>query len=154
RKDSERNGARLAAIVESSDDAIISKDLSGVITTWNPAAERMFGYTAEETVGQSIRLIIPESHQDEENEILDRIRRGKKVQHFETIRCRKDGSCLAISVTVSPIRNKDGVITGASKVVRDITDRKHAEAEALRALRQAEFIAQMAEVLSGPLDYE
>ena len=154
RKDTERNGARLAAIVESSDDAIISKDLSGVITTWNPAAERMFGYTAEEAVGKSIRLIIPESHRDEENEILDRIRRGERVQHFETIRCRKDGSCLPISVTVSPIRNKAGVITGASKVVRDITDRKRAEAETLRTLRQAEFIAQMAEVLSGPLDYE
>jgi PAS domain S-box-containing protein len=154
RKDAERNGARLAAIVESSDDAIVSKDLNGVITTWNPAAERMFGYTAQEAVGQSIRLIIPDSHRDEENEILARIRRGEPVQHFETIRCRKDGSCLPISVTVSPIRNKAGVITGASKIVRDITDRKRAEAEAQRVQRQAEFIAQMAEVLSGPLEYE
>jgi PAS domain S-box-containing protein len=154
RKDSERNGARLAAIVESSDDAIIGKDLNGVITTWNPAAERMFGYTAREAVGQSIRLIIPESQQDEEEMILDRIKRGESVQHFETTRCRKDGSCLPISVTVSPIRNKAGVIIGASKIARDISDRKRTEAEAQRARRQAEFVAQMAEVLSGSLDYE
>jgi len=154
RKESERNGARLAAIVESSDDAIVSKDLNGLITTWNPAAERMFGYTAEEAVGQSIRLIIPASHENEENDILERIRRGERVQHFETVRCRKDGSCVPISVTVSPIRNRDGVITGASKIVRDITDRKLAEAEAQRVQRQAEFIARMAEVLSGSLDYQ
>ncbi|HKC55143.1 MAG TPA: PAS domain S-box protein [Vicinamibacterales bacterium] len=154
RKDAERNGSRLAAIVESSDDAIVSKDLNGLITTWNPAAERMFGYTAQEAVGRSIRLIIPESHQGEENEILERIRRGEQVQHFETIRCRKDGSCLPISVTLSPIRNAAGVIIGASKIVRDITDRKRAEAEAQRVQRQAEFIAQVAEVLSGPLEYE
>ncbi|HEY8134193.1 MAG TPA: PAS domain S-box protein, partial [Thermoanaerobaculia bacterium] len=154
RKDSERNGARLAAIVESSDDAIIGKDLNGVITTWNPAAERMFGYTAREAVGQAIRLIIPERHQDEEDMILSRIKRGESVQHFETTRCRKDGSCLPVSVTVSPIRNKAGVIIGASKIARDISDRKRTEAEAQRARRQAEFVAQMAEVLSGSLDYE
>src|SRR5258705_1001421 len=154
RKDAERNGSRLAAIVESSDDAIVSKDLNGVITTWNPAAERMFGYTAQEAVGRSIRLIITGSHPGEENEILERIRRGEQVQHIETIRCRKDGSCLPISVTLSPIRNAAGVIIGASKIVRDITDRKRAEAEAQRVQRQAEFIAQVAEVLSGPLEYE
>ena len=154
RKDSDRNGARLAAIVESSDDAIIGKDLNGVITTWNPAAERMFGYTEREAVGQSIRMIIPEGHQDEEAMILYRIRRGESVRHFETIRCRKDGSCLPISVTVSPIRNKAGVIIGASKIARDISDRKRAEAETQRAQRQAEFVVRMAEVLSGSLDYE
>ena len=154
RKESERNGARLAAIVESSDDAIIGKDLNGVITTWNPAAERIFGYPAQEAVGQSIRLIIPESHQDEEDMILGSIKRGESVQHFETIRCRKDGSCFPISVTVSPIRNKAGVIIGASKIARDISDRKHAEAEAKRAQRQAAFVARMAEVMSGSLDYE
>src|SRR5262245_16451851 len=91
RKDAERNGARLAAIVESSDDAIVSKDLNGVITMWNRAAERMFGYSAQEAIGQSIRLIIPASHQDEEGMILDRIRGGQRIEHFETIRCRKDG---------------------------------------------------------------
>jgi len=140
RKDSERNGARLAAIVESSDDAIIAKDLNGVITTWNPAAERMFGYTEREAVGQSIRLIIPESHQDEEDTILNSIKRGESMQHFETIRCRKDGSLLPISVTVSPIRNKAGVIIGASKIAHDISDRKRAEAEAQRAKRQYDLV--------------
>ena len=154
RKNAERNGARLAAIVESSDDAIVAKDLNGIITSWNRAAERMFGYTADEAIGQSIRLIIPESHQHEEDTILDRIRRGESVQHFETIRCRKDGSCLPISVTVSPIRDKAGTIIGASKIARDISERKRAEELAQRAQRQAEFVARMAEVLSGSLDYE
>src|SRR5262245_15066405 len=110
RKKAERNGARLAAIVESSDDAIVGKDLNGVIVTWNPGAERLFGYKTAEAVGKSIRLIIPQSHQDEEDDILARIRRGESVRHFETVRCRKDGSCLPVSVTVSPIRNKAGVI--------------------------------------------
>ena len=124
RKDAERNGARLAAIVESSDDAIVAKDLNGIVTSWNRAAERMFGYTASEAIGQSIRLIIPETHQNEEDTILARIRRGESVQHFETIRCRKDRSCLPISVTVSPIRDKSGTIIGASKIARDISERK------------------------------
>jgi PAS domain S-box-containing protein len=154
RKAAERNGARLAAIVESSDDAIVAKDLNGIITSWNRAAERMFGYTSDEAIGQSIRLIIPESHQHEEDTILGRIRQGESVQHFETFRCRKDGSCLPISVTVSPIRDKAGTIIGASKVARDISERKLAEELAQRAQRQSEFVAQMAVVLSRPLDYE
>jgi PAS domain S-box-containing protein len=153
-KHAERNGAQLAAIVESSDDAIIAKDLNGIVTSWNLAAERMFGYTANEAIGQSIRLIIPDSHQNEEDTILDRIRRGESVQHFETIRCRKDGSCLPISVTVSPIRDKAGTVMGASKIARDISERRRAEAFAQRAQREAEFVARMAEVLSGSLDYE
>jgi PAS domain S-box-containing protein len=154
RKDAERNSARLAAIVESSDDAIIAKDSNGIVTSWNRAAERMFGYTATEAIGQSIRIIIPESHLDEEDTILGRIRRGESVQHFETIRCRKDGSCLPISVTVSPIRNKAGTIIGASKIVRDVSERKHAEALARRTQWEAAFVVRMAEVLSGSLDYE
>jgi PAS domain S-box-containing protein len=154
RKKADRNGARLAAIVESSDDAIVAKDLNGVITSWNRAAERMFGYSANEATGQSIRLIIPEDHQHEEEAILDRIRRGESIQHFETIRCRKDGSCFPISVTVSPIRDAAGTIIGASKIARDITERKHAEALAQRVQREAEFVARMADVLSGPMDYE
>ena len=154
RKAAERNGARLAALVESSDDAIVAKDLNGIVTSWNRAAERMFGYTAGEAIGQSIRLIIPESHQDEEDTILDRIRRGESVQHFETIRCRKDGTCLPISVTVSPIRDKAGTIIGASKIARDISERRRAEALAQRVQREAEFVARMAEVLSASLDYE
>jgi PAS domain S-box-containing protein len=153
-KVAERDGARLAAIVESSDDAIVAKDVNGTITSWNRAAERMFGYTANEAIGQSIRIIIPETLQHEEDTILNRIRRGDSVQHFETTRCRKDGSCLPISVTISPIRDKSGTIIGASKIARDISERKHAEAVAQRAQRQTEFVAQMAEVLSRSLDYE
>ena len=154
RKEAERNGARLAAIVESSDDAIVAKDLNGTITSWNRAAERLFGYTADEAIGQSIRLIIPHSHQHEEDTILERIRRGENIHHFETIRCRKDLSCLPISVTVSPIRDRAGTIIGASKIARDISERKHAEALAQRVQREAEFVARMAEALSGTLDYE
>jgi PAS domain S-box-containing protein len=154
RKHAERNGARLAAIVESSNDAIVGKDLNGIITSWNPAAERMFGYTAGEAIGQSIRLIIPEGHQHEEDTILDRIRRDESIQHFETIRCRKDGVCLPISVTVSPIRDPAGIIIGASKIARDISEQKRAEALAQRAHREAEFVARAAEKLSGSLDYE
>jgi PAS domain S-box-containing protein len=150
----DRDSARLAAIVASSDDAIVSKDLNGIITSWNRAAERMFGYAAHETIGQSIRLIIPDAHQHEEDTILDRIRRGESIQHFETMRCRKDGSCFPISVTVSPIRDQAGTVIGASKIARDITERKRAEALAQRVQREAEFVARMAEVLSGPQDYE
>src|SRR5262249_28755837 len=98
--------------------------------------------------------IIPESHQHEEDMILHRIRRGESVQHFETIRCRKDGSCLPISVTISPIRDKSGTIIGASKIARDISERTRAEAVAQRAHRQSAFVARMAEVLSLSLDYE
>jgi PAS domain S-box-containing protein len=154
RKKAERAGARLAAIVESSDDAIVAKDLNSVITSWNRAAARMFGYTADEAIGQSIRIIIPDSLQHEEDMILDRIRRGQRVDHFETIRRRKDGFSLPISVTISPIRDKTGTIIGASKVARDISERKAAEALAQRVQREAEFVARMAEVLSGSLDYE
>jgi PAS domain S-box-containing protein len=153
RKETARASARLAAIVESSDDAIVSKNLDGIIITWNPAAERVFGYTAEEAIGQSIRLIIPKDHQDEEDTILRRIRRGEKIDHFETIRCRKDGSQIPISVTVSPIRNSSGVVIGASKIARDISERKRAEALAQRSQREAEFVARMSVVLSESLDY-
>ncbi|MEY2429761.1 MAG: hypothetical protein QOJ40_2646, partial [Verrucomicrobiota bacterium] len=121
-----------AAIVESSDDAILSKDLNGVIRSWNPAAERIFGYAASEVVGKSITVLIPAGIQDEEPDILSRIRRGEKVDHYETIRQRKDGSLINISLTVSPIKDARGKIIGASKIARDITERKRAE-EALRA---------------------
>jgi PAS domain S-box-containing protein len=125
---------RLGAIVESSDDAIVSKDLNGVITSWNRAAERMFGYTAAEAIGRPIRIIIPAERQSEEDEVLRRIRRGDSVDHFETIRVRKDGSRIPISLTVSPIRDASGTVIGASKIARDISDRKRAEA----ALAQSE----------------
>jgi PAS domain S-box-containing protein len=124
RKREEEVRARLAAIVESSDDAIISKDLNGIITTWNAGAERLFGYTADEAIGQPITIIIPPDRLDEEPEIIGRIRRGERVDHFETIRRHKDGSLLDISLTVSPIVNNDSKIVGASKIARDITERR------------------------------
>jgi PAS domain S-box-containing protein len=119
----------LSAIVLSSDDTIVSKDLNGIIKSWNPAAERMFGFSAEEAIGRSIRMIIPSDRQAEEDEVLSRIRRGESVEHFETIRRRKDGSELTVSLTVSPIIGADGVVIGASKIARDITQRKQIEAE-------------------------
>lgn len=130
---------RLAAIVESSDDAIISKNLDGVISSWNKGAERLFGYTAEEAIGQKITLIIPPDRLDEEPAILDRLRRGERVDHFETIRMRKDGRLLDISATISPIRNDLGRVVGASKVARDITDLKEID----RARKEAEFAAKL-----------
>ena len=145
--------ALLKAIVDSSDDAIISKDLQGTITSWNPAAERMFGYAATETIGRSIRIIIPADRQDEETDVLDRIKRGETISHYETIRCRKDGTCLPISLTVSPVRI-DGTVVGASKIARDITDWKQSQAAADREQRRTAFLAQMAEALSKSLDYE
>jgi PAS domain S-box-containing protein len=117
----------LAAIVESSDDAIVSKTLDGIITSWNPAAERLFGYPAEEAVGRPISMLAPPGRADEMAAILERIRRGEKVQHFETVRRRKDGSLVDISLTVSPIRDQRGRIVGASKIARDTTERRRSE---------------------------
>src|SRR2546421_3731172 len=114
---------RLAAIIESSDDAIISKDLNGIITSWNAGAERLFGYKSEEIVGKSMLTLIPLERQDEEPRILERLRRGEPVHHYETVRCRKDGSRVDISVTLSPLKDQSGQIIGASKIARDITER-------------------------------
>jgi PAS domain S-box-containing protein len=127
RKQAELAAPRLAAIVDSSDDAIIGKDLQGVVTSWNAGAERLFGYQAAEMVGQPILRLIPPERQQEEEEILSRVRRGESVKHFDTVRVRKDASSVAISVTVSPIKDSTGMIIGASKVARDITERKRAE---------------------------
>lgn len=144
--------ARLAAIVESSQDAIVSKTLDGTIRSWNAAAERLFGYTAEEAIGCSILLIIPPERQDEEREIMERLRRGERVEHFETVRMSKDGRRVDLSLTISPIRNAAGRVVGASKVARDITDRKRTE-EALREAdrRKDEFLALLAHELRNPL---
>jgi PAS domain S-box-containing protein len=128
RSSAERDAHQLAAIVESSEDAIISKNLDGVIQTWNAGAEHLFGYRQEEAVGQSIALLIPADRQDEEPGILARIRNGERVHHFETVRRRKDGSLVDISLTISPIRDGAGRIVGASKIARDITERKLAQA--------------------------
>ena len=123
---------RLAAIVDNSDDAIVSKDLNGVIMSWNPGAERIFGYRAEETIGQPITIIIPPERRDEEEAVLRRLRRGEHTDHFETVRWTKQGRLIDISLTVSPIRNADGTVIGASTIARDITERRRAEADLKR----------------------
>jgi len=122
-----RNKDLLAAIVESSHDAIVSKDLNGIVTTWNRGAQLVFGYSAEEMVGQSVLKLIPDGRQDEETMILGRIRRGERVDHYETVRQRKDGEVIHVSLTISPIRGAGGRIVGASKIARDINDRYRAE---------------------------
>jgi PAS domain S-box-containing protein len=156
----------LAAIIESSDDAIVSKTLDGTISSWNDGAQQMFGYTAAEIIGKPITVLFPPEYIDEEATILQRLRRGERVEHFETVRVRKDGSLLNVSLTVSPIKDADGTVIGASKIARDITQRKIAE-EALReeilvrqraetSLREAdrrkdEFLATLAHELRNPL---
>jgi PAS domain S-box-containing protein len=131
---SEIEAHRMAAIVESSDDAIISKDLNGIIKSWNIGAERIFGYTAEEAIGRPITMLIPEQNQAEEEEILGRIRRAERVEHFETVRRRKDGRLIDISLTISPVKNEAGRVIGASKIARDITAARQAAEQLRRAL--------------------
>lgn len=128
--------ARLAAIVDSSFDAIISKDLKGVIRTWNGAAEKLFGYTAAEAIGQPILMLIPEDRHSEEVDIISRISRGERVETFETVRLRKDGSTVAVSLTISPIRDIKGRIVGASKIARDISAAKENERRIRILLRE------------------
>jgi PAS domain S-box-containing protein len=127
RKRNEDAAQHYAALVESSDDAIISKDINGVIMSWNSGAQRLFGYTGQEAVGKPVTMLIPADRHDEEPRILERIRRGERIDHYETVRQRKDGSLVDISLTVSPIRDLGGNVIGASKIARDICDRKRAE---------------------------
>jgi PAS domain S-box-containing protein len=136
RKRAEEAAQKLAAIVLSSDDAIISKDLNSIITSWNRGAEVLFGYSAEEAIGKPVTMLIPDELPDEEPKILDRIRRGERVDHYETVRRRKDGSIVEISLTVSPIKDDNGTIVGASKVARDITDRRRAREQEHLLLRE------------------
>jgi PAS domain S-box-containing protein len=131
---------RLAAIVDNSDDAIIGKDLNSIITSWNQGAERIFGYKADEMIGTSIKRLIPHDRQEEEDEILARLRLGERFDHFETIRLTKDGCQLHVSLTISPIKDASGKVVGASKIARDITERKLAEV----ALKEAQSIADKA----------
>lgn len=158
--------AHLAAIVESSDDAIVSKTLEGIVRSWNSAAERLFGYTAEEAVGQPITLIIPAERVQEERAILEKLRRGERIEHFETVRVAKSGRRIDVALTISPIRNAAGVIVGASKIARDISERKASEQAQERTIgelrraeealleadrRKDEFLAVLAHELRNPL---
>lgn len=139
RKAAQDASQRLAAIVESSDDAIISKDLHGIVTSWNRCAERMFGYSAEEMIGRPITTIIPAELHDDETRILSTIARGERIEHFETVRLRKEGEMIEVSLTVSPVKDEFGRIVGAAKIARDITQRKKAE----QALRTSERLASV-----------
>jgi PAS domain S-box-containing protein len=142
RKHIEEASLRLAAIVESSNDAIIGKTREGIITSWNSAAERMYGYLAEEVVGQPVTLLFPPERQEEFASIMEQISRGEKVDHFETMRVRKDGAIIPVSVTISPIYDSEGQINGASTITRDISEQKRLEAEARQSKLQLEVIFQ------------
>jgi diguanylate cyclase (GGDEF)-like protein/PAS domain S-box-containing protein len=136
KKQSDVQVSQLAAIVESSEDAVISKTLDGIITSWNASATRIFGYSAEEVIGRSILLLIPDEYLDEEPKIIKKLKRGERIEHFETIRKRKDGTHIHISLTISPIKDGEGRIIGASKIARDITDQKQAEQLLQRSLKE------------------
>ena len=151
--------AALAAIVASSDDAIVGKTLQGTITSWNAGAQRVFGYTEAEAIGRSIEMLIPPEHVDEEQQILARLRRGERIEHYETVRVRKDGQRIDVSLTVSPVRDDRGRIVGASKIARDVTARRLAEreTEALlareqEALRESQLLVDLARKLGAELD--
>jgi PAS domain S-box-containing protein len=147
-----RASAWLKAIIESADDAIISKTLDGIITSWNNGASRIFGYSAEEVIGKPIVILIPPDHQDEEPHILSRIRRGERIEHYETVRVRKDGTLVDISLTVSPIRGADGKIMGASKIARDISERKRAEAQLREQREVIETVNRVGQMVAAELD--
>ena len=138
RKRSEEAALRLAAIIQSSDDAIVGKDLDGIVTTWNGGAERIFGYLAEEIIGKPITILIPPDRQKEEESIIERIRRGQRVEHYETVRQRKDRGLIDISLSVSPVRDAQGKVIGASKIARDITEHKRSQAQIINLAREAE----------------
>jgi PAS domain S-box-containing protein len=154
RRRAEEISLHLAAIVESSDDAIISKSLEGIILSWNQGAARLFGYTAEEVIGKSIMILIPPDRAFEEPDILQRLKRGERVDHFETVRVRKDGQTLDISLTISPIKDKRGRVIAVSKIARDITERKQAEARLREQAEVIETINHIGQILSAELNLQ
>ena len=154
RSDEEINARRYEAIVESSDDAIISKALDGTILSWNPAAERLFGYTADEMIGKPISVLMPEERYDDMESILGRIRRGERVDHYETVRVSKGGRKIPVSLSVSPVRDASGRIVGAAKIARDISGRRRAEAERERLLRDAQQGVQIRDIFLSVAGHE
>src|SRR5262245_60187622 len=144
----------LSAVVEYADDAIVTKSLDGIVTSWNPGAERIFGYSAAEMIDTPIAILMPEDQPDEESRILRRIRAGERIDHYETKRRRKDGSIIDISLTVSPIRDGNGTIVGASKIARDITERKRLEAREREAKRQAEALSRAKDDFIATVSHE
>jgi PAS domain S-box-containing protein len=144
----------LTALIESADDAIISKTLEGIITSWNKGAERIFGYTADEVIGQPVTILIPKGQEDEEPAILARLRAGERIEHYETVRVRKDGTRIDISLTVSPIKGPNGDIIGASKIARDITEQRQARKQLDEAYRQAEESSRLKEEFLATISHE
>lgn len=145
----------LAAIIEWADDAIVSRDLPGIVTSWNQAARRIFGYTAEDMIGGPILRLIPEPLQFEDEEILSELKEGKRIDHYETTRIRKDGEALNVSVTVSPIKDGKGRVIGASQIVRDISDRKRIEQVLIHSEKLAvtsRLAAKIAHEINNPLE--
>ncbi|HZU66109.1 MAG TPA: PAS domain S-box protein [Ktedonobacteraceae bacterium] len=153
RKRAEEAQKLLAAIVTSSDDAIVSKTLDGIITSWNRAAEKLFGYSAEEAVGRHITLIIPPDRHKEEDEILARLRKGLRIEHYETVRVTKDGRFIDVSLSISPIRDAQGRVIGGAKIARDITRQKTMARQLQEAEEQERFLTEVSKVLSSSLDY-
>jgi PAS domain S-box-containing protein len=154
RKEADRAARRLAAVVESSDDAIVTKNLDGTITTWNRAAERMFGFTPEEAIGRSILMIIPRELHDEEVRVLTRIRAGEAVDHYETVRCRKDGARLSISLSVSPLFDDAGRVVGASKIARDVTERSRLLASVKEQAAITQQLSHIGATIASTLDQD
>jgi PAS domain S-box-containing protein len=143
--------AFLAAIVDSSDDAIIGKDLSGTIESWNQGAERLYGYSMDEACGKSVRMLLPPGLEEEFQAIMERIQRGERVNHIETLRRKKNGDVVPVSITISPVRNAAGQVVGASTIARDISERKHAESERERLIQKLERALSNMEKLRGLL---
>lgn len=151
----ERRQALLAALVDSTDDAIVSKDLNGTILTWNDAAAQMFGYSAEEIIGRNVRCLIPQDLQHEEETILSKIRRGERISHYETVRMKKSGQLFDVSITISPLIDSEGKIIGASKIAREITERKRIEKQLIESEKLAatgRMAATVAHEINNPLD--
>jgi PAS domain S-box-containing protein len=151
RKEAEQAQRRLAAIVESSGDAIVSKDLKGIVTSWNPAAEKIFGYSAQEMIGRSITVIIPPEMQDDERKILETIARGERIEHFETVRLTKSGERIDISLTVSPVKDEAGKVIGAAKIARDITQQKKTE-QTLRTTERLASVGRLAATVAHEIN--